>query len=176
MRLGRRGELIPVSGFSRGPETGLDMSTWVSHDGLRVTSGLHQTELPGSGTPPKIGPTWLVVVSRSPVPGGPRCTVTDDDLRRVIEGFAMPAHDEDNHHPGIARHLFCPVDEQYRNACECKFTETEVVEPNGYRWTTDDQDECRGCEYERRFGPLCTIHGGAIRSVTASSKEPSDGR
>lgn len=69
----------------------------------------------------------------------------------------MPAHDEDNHHPGVARHLFCPVEEQYRNACECKLTETLVVEPDGYEWSNDEAD-CRGCFLQRLNGLPCPIH------------------
>lgn len=163
MRVGRHGELIPVSGFSRvsAPTLPAGISAWRSHDGLRVTSGLHQANQPGSGEPPKVGPSWLVAVSRAPVADVARCTVTDDDLVHAVTGFAMPAFDEDNHHPGIARHLWCPVDELYRNACECKLSETTIVEANGYEWTTDDGEECRGCDYERRFGLPCTIHQAA---------------
>lgn len=73
----------------------------------------------------------------------------------------MPAFDEDNHHPGAARHLFCPLEERYRNACECKTKEIVITEPDGYRWTTEEgREECRGCWYQRRFGMPCTIHGG----------------
>lgn len=35
-----------------------------------------------------------------------------------------------------------------------------VVEHDGYRWTTEAGEECRGCEYARMFPSLpCTVHG-----------------
>lgn len=163
LRLGRHGELIPVSGFSRreARTAAPNQSVWRSHDGLLVISSCDVAPLPGSGEPPIDGPQWLVTVSRKPVVGGPRCSVTDEDLQRVVEGFAMPAFDEDNHHPGVARHLWCPIEEQYRSACECKLNEVTITEANGYQWTTED-DHCRGCEYERDFGLPCTIHKATV--------------
>lgn len=154
---------MPVRGFSR---VKIDLPeqqvAWVTHDGILAVSSICQAELPGSGHPPLVGPTWHVSVSTrrdhaSSTPEAPRCTVTDDELLRAVECFALPAFDEDNHHPGIARHLFCPLDEQYRGACECKVNEQLITEPGGYRWTTEE-DECRGCRYERDFGLPCTIH------------------
>jgi hypothetical protein len=76
----------------------------------------------------------------------------------VIDAFAMPAFDEDNHHPGVARHLWCPVDPAYRSACECKVSEVVVVD-GAYEWTTE-ADHCRGCDYERS-------HGDALSSSPA---------
>lgn len=70
----------------------------------------------------------------------------------------MPAHDEDNHNPGIARALFCPVEPEYRHACECRITETLVVEPDGYEWSNDETKPCRGCELETLTGLPCTLH------------------
>jgi hypothetical protein len=149
------GRLAPVSGFSRlrSLRVAPSLSVWCSHDGIRVLSGLHDTVLPG--TDHEIGPQWLVSVSRS---GRREVRPSDDDVRRVVEGFAMPAFDEDNHHPGVARHLFCPVAERHRSACECKLTERLVTEVDGYQWTTDDGSRCRGCEYEGLTGMPCTIH------------------
>lgn len=155
-RTGRHGELVPVAGFSRRRHAHEleGSSSWVTHDGLVAISAIHVSYLPGTQDT-KVGPQWLVSVSR---PGGPRrCNVTDEDLARVVECFAMPAWDEDNHHPGVARHLWCPVDEQYRSACECKVTEV-LVDTDGYEWTTDRDGPCRGCEYEALTGMPCTVH------------------
>lgn len=163
MRLGGYGELVPERGFSRRGATGALLPdghvAWVSHDGLLVVSSREMSYLPGSGEPPLVGPQWLVSVSRAAGGRDARCRVSDEDLHRVIDSFGMPAFDEDNHHPGIARHLWCPIDEQYRNACECKLTEV-AVDDDGYVWTTDSDGECRGCEYEAMFGLPCTIHAG----------------
>lgn len=156
-RLGRHGELLPIRGFSRRKIATPRRSAWVSHDGLIVISGLENADLPGSGNPPTPGPQWLISVSL-PRPGSKeRCNVTDEHLARVVDCFAMPAYDEDNHHPGIARHLWCPVDPAYQQACECKVTEISIVEPSGYTWTTED-GACRGCEYQQMFGLPCTVH------------------
>lgn len=150
---------MPTRGFSVFPASFLPSPTAVmfrSHDGLAVCSSVDVMNLPGTDDT-ETGPTWLVTVSRN---GG---RATDDDLRRVIECFEMPAHDEDNHQPGIARALFCPVEERYRNACECKLTELLVTEPDGYQWTTDPAEECRGCTYEKMVAALgktapCPLH------------------
>lgn len=155
-RLGRHGELIPVRGMSRRRHRGEvpGSSTWTSHDGLVVVSAIHDSYLPGTDDT-LVGPQWLVSVSR---PAGPdRCNVSDDDLLRVVECFAMPAWDEDNHHPGVARHLWCPLDEQYRHACECKVSEV-LVDTGGYEWTTDRDGPCRGCEYDQLTGMACPVH------------------
>jgi hypothetical protein len=76
---------------------------------------------------------------------------------RTAIAFDLPAWDEDNHHPGIARHLWCPVDPLFRSACECKVTETTVADGD-YSWTTDSDGPCRGCDYQRLTGQPCPIH------------------
>lgn len=158
MKLGARGELVPIAGFSRIRTPLPDASTgWRSHDGLFVVSSCFDAPLPGSGEPPKIGPSWLVSVSRPAGPRTARCKATPADVVRVVASFAMPAFDEDNHHPGLARHLWCPMDPQYQDACECKLTE-ETITDGDYSWTTDLTAECRGCEYEAMFGLACPIH------------------
>ncbi len=157
MRTGQGGELLPVHGFSR-VRVALSpgRSAWRSHDGLRVVSGLEMAHLPGSGEPPQVGPQWLVSVSRPGTCVLTRCAVTREDVERVVGAFAMPAFDEDNHHPGVARHLWCPVETAYRSACECKVSEVVIVDGE-YEWTTE-ADVCRGCEYERLTGMPCPLH------------------
>jgi hypothetical protein len=128
------------------------MSAWRSNDGvLTVTSGCHVTELPGGAG--RVGPSWLVAVSTA---AGRRATA--DEVRHVVATFAMPAWDEDNHHPGVARHLWCPHDEAARLACECKVNERLITESDGYQWTTDDTKGCRGCQYQALTGRLCPVH------------------
>lgn len=152
------GALMPTKGFSK-LGTSHAGSVYQSSDGVRVISSLDVMFLPGTGDT-ETGPTWLISVSKN----GVRCS--DADLHRVSEAFEMPAFDEDNHYPGISRALFCPVDERYRSACECKVNETVVVEPDGYTWTTDPAKGCRGCDLEefgRRIGRRmpCPIHAQA---------------
>lgn len=160
MRLASSGALVPVRGFSRVPWKAPAPSTaaaWRSHDGLLAVSSHELAQLPGSGDPPLVGPSWLVSVSRSVGGLEARCRVTDDDVARVVECFAMPAFDEDNHHPGLARHLWCPVDAAYQQACECKLTERTIVDGD-YAWTTDTDGPCRGCEYRELSGLPCPLH------------------
>lgn len=166
---GPHGELVPRFGFSRYPAAGRPLpptgTLWRSHDRLEVISALEVAPLPGGAG--ATGPQWHLSVSRRPAPGprdpeAPRCLVATVDLERVVAAFRVPAFDEDNHHPGVARHLWCPVDPAYRSACECKLTEVVVVEAGGYEWSNDETEGCRGCAYAASFGPdryPCTIHG-----------------
>lgn len=157
MKLDSHGALMPAGGFSRytNPRLLKGQACYRSHDGLLVVSSRENAYLPGSGEPPLVGPQWLVSVSRH---GRGRDRPDDAQVRRVVDAFALPAFDEDNHHPGVARHLWCPVDERYRSACECKVTEIVVTDPDGYRWTTDSDGPCRGCEYEHIGHLPCPIH------------------
>lgn len=99
---------------------------------------------------------WLVSVSRKGKrPGG-------KDVKKVLRDFDMPNAEEDNHHPGRARHFFLPVDPSHRVDCQCKSTETIHTEADGYTWANDNEGACRGCEYEFKFGVPCPIHGGGV--------------
>jgi hypothetical protein len=157
------GALMPRHGFSKvaARDPRVTGTPWRSADGLLVVSQLADMNLPGSDH--LVGPTWLVSVSRA----GRRAS--GDDLMRVIRAFEMPAWDEDNHHPGIARHLFCPVAEQWRNVCDCKITETTITDADGYQWTTDDRSRCRGCQYDEMVTTLtgrrapCPLHSRRTR-------------
>lgn len=158
MKLSASGALMPERGFSRRTSPLVALETWTSHDGVLVTSQLADMYQPGTDDT-EIGPTWLVSVSHR---GG---RPTDEQLLHVAACFDMPTFDEDNHHPGVTRALFCPVDEQYRTACECKLTEQVVVEPDGYTWTTPTDGPCRGCELDQLRRGLgltpspCPLHG-----------------
>jgi hypothetical protein len=160
--LGRWGDLLPARGFSRsrmGPneEVALRGARWVAADGIQVISSYVDAQLPGQPDG-MTGPQWhLSVTVRD---GRSLRRPTDIEMRRAIDAFGMPAWEEDNHHPGAARHLWCPRDERYRTACECKLTETVIVEADGYEWTNPTDGPCRGCEHERLFlWRLCPIHG-----------------
>lgn len=120
---------------------------------LHVISAMVDTELPGSGG--QFGPTWHVSVSRN----GSRCSDGDLEFMRVAFGMSEDDAEEDNHQPGVARHLFMPVDLQWRNQCDCKVDEIQVVEPDGYVWS-NTHEGCRGCEFQALTGKICTLHGG----------------
>lgn len=122
---------------------------------LRVISSVGMMELPDGGG--EQGPTWLISVSS----GGTRAT--DREARRALRDFGMAGAEEDNHTPGIARAFFLVVDPARRVDCECKTTETVIVEEDGYRWSNPTDGPCRGCEFESIAGPArrCPLHGGA---------------
>jgi hypothetical protein len=126
---------------------------------LSVISSLDVATLPdGSGDS---GPQWHISVCFK----GKRPKDAHCKQALTAFGFTGLKYDEDNHHPGNARHFFLVVDPTRRVDCECKDTEDVIVEPDGYRWTTPTAasgEACRGCEWAR--GPLskgkpCPVHG-----------------
>ena len=62
---------------------------------------------------------------------------TDPELAFVRAEFDIEDAEEDNHSPGVARHLFLPLHLPRGSVgvCECKADEEQVVEPDGYRWS-----------------------------------------
>lgn len=103
----------------------VEASCW-SLRGLLVVSTLNNGELPRGGR----GLSWHVSASTV---GAKRCD--DRQLARVRRDFRMEAAEEDNHQPGIARNLFLSVDPAFRVTCECKETEEQIQEPDGFRWS-----------------------------------------
>lgn len=127
---------------------GLSRSAWESGP-LRVLSALIEADLPdGAG----VGLQWHVSISRK----GRR--PREKDLRRALRAFGMVEAEEDNHHPGVARHFFLPVDPMHRVDCECKRSDEQIVEPDGYRWSNSRQGTCRGCEIAPLTGRPCSLH------------------
>ena len=122
---------------------------------VTVITAVELAELPdGSG---EIGPQWHVSISR----GGRRPKPAE--VARALRAFGMRGAEEDNHHPGNARHFWLPVDPARRVECECKTEEATVVEPDGYTWTNPhDEAECRGCEFEAILGRPCPVHGAKL--------------
>lgn len=137
---------VPSEAWTSGVIT---QSRWT--DGrLSVLSSLVNAELPdGSGD---VGQQWHVSVSRFGKRPKPH------ELARAQRAFGIVGWEEDNHHPGHARHFFRPVDPARRVDCECKTTETIHVEPDGYTWSNPTDEPCRGCEHWARFGKACPIH------------------
>ncbi len=71
----------------------------------------------------------------------------------------MVGAEEDNHHPGNARHFWRPLDPSHRVDCECKEDEVLVTDADGYRWTNpQDGEPCRGCDFESLTGKPCPLH------------------
>lgn len=136
-------------------------STWRSGP-ITVVSTLDLAELPDRAG---AGLQWHVSITR----GGRRPHATD--VRRALRAFRMVGAEEDNHHPGAARHFWIVVDRAHRVECECKEDEVTVVEPDGYRWQNpEDAAECRGCEWQLITGKPCSIHGAAAPSPVSSPR------
>lgn len=151
---GFRGWNRVVPGHQRGSGE-LATSTW-SWGRLVVISALIMAELPdGSG----VGPQWHISVAiKNKRPKG-------TDLRRALRAFGMVRAEEDNHHPGNARHFFMPVDPAKRVDCECKAEDVTMVDADGYRWTNPVDGECRGCEIQPVTGRPCPVHGSAAKEA-----------
>jgi hypothetical protein len=132
----------------------LSASQWRSGP-VRVTSALEDAEYPdGIGG----GPQWHISISAM----GKR--PKEHHVRRALRAFGMVSAEEDNHHPGVARHFWMPVDPAHRVECQCKTDEDVIVDPDGYEWTNpkpESGEECRGCEFEKMRGKPCPIHRAA---------------
>lgn len=104
-------------------------------------------------------PQWHISVSelgRRPSKSG---------LRRALKAFGMHSSEEDNHHPGFARHFWLPVDKTRRVTCQCKEDEDVIQESDGYNWTNPRDGECRGCELEALVGKPCPLHPRPAREA-----------
>jgi hypothetical protein len=123
------------------------LSMW-ERKGVRVLSALEDAELPRGGA----GPQWHVSISR--IGALPRPA----DVERALSAFGLVGAEEDNHHPGNARHFWMPLDPRERVDCQCKETE-EVVVTDGVAWTNPREGACRGCEIEPLTGRACPLHG-----------------
>lgn len=135
------------------PTPTLAVSWWTDRV-VVVCSALEDADYPtGQGS----GPQWHVsisLVSRTEALARPGRA----EVRRVLKAFALVGAEEDNHHPGRARHFWRPVDPAQRVDCECKSTETLVTEGDGYRWTNPNDGPCRGCEIARLTNVPCSLH------------------
>lgn len=149
---------VPAAGSLRA----LDVAAW-QRGPISVISALEMAEYPDrDGT----GPQWHISISRR----GMRPTPLD--VSRALRAFDLIGAEEDNHHPGNARHFWLPVDPAHRVDCECKETEVTVIEPDGYQWQ-NDREKCRGCELQRLIGRLCPLHmKGAELEKALERREP----
>jgi hypothetical protein len=137
----------------------LDVVAW-QRGSLCVISALDLAEYPdGDGA----GPQWHVSTTGD---HGHR-RVTDAELLHVRRAFGMLDAEEDNHHPGAARHLFLVCDPARRVSCECKVTEVTIVERDGYQWTNPTDAACRGCELQLLMPHRrCPLHSKEVEHGT----------
>ncbi len=131
---------------------------WIHVSATQVLSSLDIAKLPRSGV---LGPQWHVSVADRTTEEPLRASANQIALARCA--FGMLEAEEDNHHPGNARHFWMPVDPNERVDCECKADEVLVQDPDGYQWTNAVEGECRGCEHERTMRDIglarpCPLH------------------
>jgi hypothetical protein len=127
-------------------------SVWIRR-GVFLISALEMAEAP-DGKGDSI-PQWHV--SMSQFVGGETSRCSDKECQQALACFGLSGAEEDNHHPGNARHFWMPVDPKRRVECECKTTEEVVVDADGYRWS-NDPNSCRGCEIAPLTGRPCPLH------------------
>lgn len=143
---------VTVPAMLRLDRSVLAASAWF-REKVTVLSTLTLADYPaGRG----VGTQWHVSVARGIKRAKPA------EVAAALRAFGMAGAEEDNHHPGAARHFWLPVDPAHRVACECKATETTIVDPrDGYTWTNPTEGPCRGCEFAAVLGRPCPIHRGA---------------
>lgn len=151
--------MVPISASD-------EAAGWVhTKSGTSVLSAVIAAKLPRSG---RVGPQWHVsVVDRKSATAASRPSDGQMSLARCA--FDLLAAEEDNHHPGRARHLFLPVDPSERVECECKTDEVVVTDFDGYQWTNPADGECRGCELEKAMTTIGQSYPCPIHTKSASA-------
>lgn len=132
----------------------ISISAW-QRRGVFLISSLELAEAPDGRK--DVIPQWHVSMSK---PGLGRCS--DVECQQALACFGLTGAEEDNHHPGVARHFWMPVDPKRRVDCECKSDETVHTDVDGYKWS-QPVDACAGCDYEKMMAPQglvapCPIH------------------
>ena len=102
-------------------------------------------------------PQWHVSISQRLIGGSGSIRATDHQVAQTLACLGLQRAEEDNHHPGIARHFWLPVDATRRVECECKTTETVITEEDGYTYS-EKHGTCAGCELEVTTGQPCARH------------------
>lgn len=126
-------KLPPLEWFRRGrvPLPGGTYAIAYQLDSLCVLSAVEWAEsADGSDV---IVPHWHVSVATIE-PGGGRRVSTDEEVERVRAAFDMGGADEDNHGPGIVRHLWLQVGKRVEEVCPCKQDEDRIVEGDRVRF------------------------------------------
>jgi hypothetical protein len=143
------------------PRSGADLLCW-RHvaTSTQVLSSLVIAELPRGGA---TGPQWHASVVDRSTETPARPSEAQTLLTRCA--FDLLTAEEDNHHPGAARQFWLPVDPAERRDCECKETEVQVVEADGYRWS-NDPTSCRGCALEQTMREVGTERPCPLHAAT----------
>lgn len=95
-------------------------------DGLQVLTAVES---------PEGRPEFHVSVSAlTGIPTHPRRAPTDQEMEFVRGAFGMGGADEDNHGPGVCRHLWLDVGKSRQEPCACKQDEQRIVEGDRVRF------------------------------------------
>lgn len=94
--------------------------------GVRVLSSIHAVPKNPPGPGSLLVPHWHVSASYRATKPARACT--DQEMEVVRRDFAMGGAEEDNHGPGVARHLWLACDEDREPECPCKHDEDRLVE------------------------------------------------
>lgn len=109
-----------------------------THDdhGIRCLSAVEIVEQnpPGSGL---MVPHYHVSATFTTPTSRRACT--DQELELVREAFGLAGAEEDNHGPGIARHLWIACGREKEPECPCKQDEQRIVEGDRVRHETPDE-------------------------------------
>lgn len=127
-----KGWILQLLGFSTPGGAVVDM--WDHESGVRCLSGVDWVDQnpPGSGI---VAPHFHVSATFQE----PRRACTDQELEFVREAFSLGTAEEDNHGPGIARHLWILCGRLREPVCPCKKDEIRTVE--GHRVRHDENVE-----------------------------------
>ena len=114
--------VVPVVGYSA--------RQWAHESGIGVLSAVEMVEQnpPGSGI---VMPHYHVSATHQ---GGVPRACTDQEMEEVRAAFDMGGAEEDNHGPGIARHLWIMVGRDREPECPCKQDEDRIVEGDRVRY------------------------------------------
>ena len=104
------------------------VSAWMRR-GVFMISALELAEAPdGTGD---VIPQWHVSMSkRNDAHDVASKRPTDEECNQALACLGMTGAEEDNHHPGVARHFWMPLDPKRRVDCECKADESGIVDPD----------------------------------------------
>lgn len=109
--------------------SGTSAATWLHDSGIGVLSSVDVVDLepPAAGI---VAPHFHVSATFRDRGTGHRRACTDQELEQVRAAFGMGGADEDNHGPGIARHLWMLCGRDREPACPCKADEPrETIGP-----------------------------------------------